>query len=148
MGKINLNDIKKESVVIVEPDFTYIDGAYLRSFRMKMKMSQALFADYLGVSKKAIEKWEQGRNKVNPVIARIIYLMENDSKIFSLLKRVKIADKVFEIKPIASFNPVEITNDTQLTQVGIDYDNSWNYQNKWEYNNGSVGGFNNVQASI
>ena len=90
MGKLNLNEIKKNSIVVIEPDFSYIDGAYLRSFRMKMKMSQSLLADYLGVSKKAIEKWEQGTNKVNAVIARMIYLMENDNKVFSLLKKVKI----------------------------------------------------------
>ena len=90
MGKLNINDIKKNAVVIREPDFSYIDGSYLRKFRMDLKMSQSLFASYLGVSKKAIEKWEQGKNKINPVVARMIYLMQKDSKIFSLIKQVEI----------------------------------------------------------
>ena len=55
MGKLNINEIKEKSIQIIEPDFSYIDGKYLREFRMKMKMSQSLMADYLGVSKKAIE---------------------------------------------------------------------------------------------
>ena len=68
MAKLDIKNIKSKAIVIKEPDFSYIDGKYLRDFRMKMKMSQAVFADYLGVTKKAIEKWEQGKNKVNPVV--------------------------------------------------------------------------------
>lgn len=89
MGKLNINEIKEKSIQIIEPDFSYIDGKYLREFRMKMKMSQSLMADYLGVSKKAIEKWEQGKNKMNPLVSRMIYLIENDTKVLSLLKQVR-----------------------------------------------------------
>lgn len=92
MSKLNISEIKKNAIVIKEQDFSYIDGKYLREFRMKMKMSQALLADYLGVSKKAIEKWEQGKNRMNPVVARMIFLMEKEPRVFSLLKEVKVGD--------------------------------------------------------
>ena len=73
MGKINIDEIKKNAIEIIEPDFSYIDGKYLRNFRMKLQLSQSIFADYLGVSKKAIEKWEQGKNKINAAVVRLVY---------------------------------------------------------------------------
>ena len=107
MGKLNLNEIRNKAIVVSEPDFSYIDGKYLRAFRMNIKMSQALFADYLGVTKKAVEKWEQGKNKVNPVVARMIYLMERDQKIFSLLKPVSVANEEISFNPVSTFATTE-----------------------------------------
>ena len=98
MAKLSISDIKKKSVTITEPNFSYIDGKYLRDFRMSLEMSQTLFADYLGVSKKAIEKWEQGKNKVNALAQRMIYIMENDPNVFSLLKEVRIDGKIYRIQ--------------------------------------------------
>lgn len=148
MSKIDLNEIKKNSIIIEEPDFSEIDGAYLRRFRMQFKISQALLADYLGVSKKAIEKWEQGKNKMNPVIARLIYLMEQDTKIFSLLKKVRIDDQIFEFKNKYVFNPVEIKNDNSVKNVQIDYKVNWNCENKWKYKDKYVGGDSYVPSGI
>lgn len=103
MAKLDIKNIKSKAIVIKEPDFSHIDGKYLRDFRMKMKMSQSVFADYLGVTKKAIEKWEQGKNKVNPVVCRMIYLMEKDSRIFYMLKEVSYEGQPIEIKPSSPF---------------------------------------------
>ena len=90
MSKIDLKEIKKNSIEIVEPDFSYIDGKYLRDFRIKLSFSQSVLADYLGVTKKAIEKWEQGKNKLNPIAVRMVYLIEKDPQILSLLKVIKV----------------------------------------------------------
>ena len=92
MGKINFEELKKEAVRIEDRNYSYIDGKFLRDLRMSLKMSQALFADYLGVSKKAIEKWEQGANKINAPVARLLFLIENDPSILSLLKTVEVGD--------------------------------------------------------
>ena len=124
MAKLSISDIKKKSIVIIEPDFSYIDGKYLRNFRMHMQMSQTLFADYLGVSKKAIEKWEQGKNKVNAVVARMIYLMEKEPRIFSLLKEVRIDDKIYEVKPPIVSSSQETTDNDSLVDDLFDNYNS------------------------
>jgi len=120
MGKLNINEIKKNAIKVIEPDFSYIDGKYLREFRMKIKFSQTLLADYLGVSKKAIEKWEQGKNKINPVVLRMIYLMEHDSKIFSLLKEIRVNDTVVDLNPVKVFEIDKISNDNSIEDVKIE----------------------------
>ncbi len=117
MGKVNINEIKKNAIKVVEPDFSYIDGKYFRNFRMKLKMSQSLLADYLGVSKKAIEKWEQGKNKVNPVVARMIYLMEREPKIFSLLKEVKTANETIEYTVAEDFKVELVANNHEVPSI-------------------------------
>ena len=147
MAKLNLNDIKNSAIVITEPDFSYIDGKYLRSFRMRIKFSQSLLADYLGVSKKAIEKWEQGKNKVNPVIARMIYLMEKDPKIFSMLKEIEMSDSILEFNPIVSFSVEEIINDenvncSESNIYSVDFNDEWKFSGK------IVGGKEYVTASV
>ena len=135
MAKLSIGDIKKKAIIIVEPDFSYIDGKYLRSFRMSMQMSQNLFADYLGVSKKAIEKWEQGKNKVNALVQRMIYIMEKDPSVFSLLKEVRINGEVFEMKPAPiSFIQEMVDKDFELDDVFSDSDIEVNnMNNKWNY---------------
>ena len=135
MGKLNINELENGAVRIVEPDFSYIDGKYLRQLRMKMKMSQALLADYLGVSKKAIEKWEQGKNNVNPVVARMLFLFENEPSILSMLKQVKIEGNIVEIKPFPVFEAREIYNENKI-QSEIDAKiNDFEENNKWNFKN-------------
>ncbi len=149
MAKLNLNDIKNSAIVITEPDFSYIDGKYLRSFRMRIKFSQSLLADYLGVSKKAIEKWEQGKNKVNPVVARMIYLMERDQKIFSLLKPVSVANEEISFNPVSTFATTKITYDeiiidpNIISRIDLKINNEWDIKGKNE-----IGGFKHVAAGI
>ncbi|MHC1734621.1 MAG: helix-turn-helix domain-containing protein [Erysipelotrichaceae bacterium] len=57
-------------------DLSYIDSTYLRDFRMKLGYTQSAFAIILGVTKKSIEKWEQGVYPVSDPIRRLIYLMD------------------------------------------------------------------------
>lgn len=90
MANLSIADLKKHAVKVVVPDYSYIDGKYLREFRMSLKMSQALFAEYLGVTKKAIEKWEQGKNKVNGSIQRLIYLFEKKPEILAELREIRL----------------------------------------------------------
>lgn len=85
---INIDDIKRKSIKIVDTDLSFINGKYIRDFRIRMKMSQSVLADYLGVSKKAIEKWEQGVNKVNKTVARLIYIFEKDHNTLNYIKEI------------------------------------------------------------
>ncbi len=130
MGIIDFQEIKSKAVQVIDRDYSYINGDYLRNFRMSMKMSQSLLADYLGVSKKAIEKWEQGKNKINAPVARLIFLIENDSKNLSLLKEVKVSDTVIEFKRIETFAVETIENKIHLGEIDSDMlEKTWTKSN-------------------
>ena len=136
MAKVNLEELKRNAIIIEEPDFSKIDGKYLRAFRMQMKMSQVLFADYLGVSKKAIEKWEQGKNKVNPVVARMIYLIEKDPNILSMLKNIKVENLSVNYASLLNNNQIIVENDKiiddcleEVTITSIKHDIEWEPKN-------------------
>ena len=62
---INLERIKNaKGITYSVKEFPKIDGEYVKRLRKKLCMSQSLFACLLHVTKKTVEKWEQG---VNPV---------------------------------------------------------------------------------
>ena len=146
MSKVDIDLIKRNSIKITEPDFTCIDGEYLRNFRINFKISQSLLASYLGVSKKAIEKWEQGKNKINPVVVRMIYLMEKDPHIFSMLKEVKYGDEILEFNPTSNFYANNVSNDYSIPKYEANMESfqpkkEWNYDGKikkGEYNYGTA----------
>lgn len=50
----------------------------VRDIRMKANLSQVAFAKFLGVSKKAVEAWEAGRNQPNGAASRLIELIAKD----------------------------------------------------------------------
>lgn len=98
MSKINFDIIKKDAVVIEDTDLSYIDGKYLRSLRMSLGMSQLLFANYLGVTKKAIEKWEQGANKINPPTIRLLFLIDKNPEILENFRIIKVNGEAVHYK--------------------------------------------------
>lgn len=83
--KLDIQETEKIEYKTTRPDFSYIDGNHLREFRKAHKMSQALLADYLGVTRVEIEKWEQGKSKLNPVIIRMVYLIEQKPELLDIL---------------------------------------------------------------
>lgn len=133
MAKINLEEIKNKAVQVVDRDYSYIDGKFLRNFRMELNMSQTLLADYLGVSKKAIEKWEQGKNKINAPVTRLIFLIENDPSILTLLKEVKVSNEVvfFNKNCNFAFNTVENTEEIK-DKVSAQEDYRWANGSDWK----------------
>ena len=62
------------SVAPVE-EFTAEEIKEIRKFS---GMTQALFAQYLGVSVKAVEAWEGGRNKPNGTVCRMLSITRQD----------------------------------------------------------------------
>jgi putative transcriptional regulator len=46
--------------------------ALVKETRKKIGLSQALFAQFLGVSKKTVSAWEQGENSPNPMACRFM----------------------------------------------------------------------------
>eukprot|EP01156_Anaeramoeba_ignava_P000271 Anaeramoba_ignava/a103054_25.p2 GENE.a103054_25~~a103054_25.p2 ORF type:complete len:145 (-),score=29.66 a103054_25:87-521(-) len=55
-----------------------IDGDKVKTLRNQLNMSQTFFAEVLGLSKKTIEKWEQGKNPIKGTSSRLLYLIEKD----------------------------------------------------------------------
>ena len=128
MGTINFNELNKRAIKVTDRDYSYIDGSYLWKLRMSFGMSQALFADYLGVTKKAIEKWEQGVNKINAPVLRLLFLFENNPELLSLMKEIKISNKNFILNRIKTFEADEIINsekDDSEIEVNFSSKKSW-----------------------
>ncbi len=53
-----------------------IDNTFVKNFRQKNNLTQNNLAIILGVKKKTIEKWEQGKNKVGGSSAILLTLFE------------------------------------------------------------------------
>ena len=48
----------------------------IKSIRNQAGMSQSVFADYMGVSKKTVEAWELGRTHPTGPACRLLYILE------------------------------------------------------------------------
>lgn len=53
----------------------------IKQIRVGCNMTQSVFAECLGVTKKAVEAWECGRNKPNGPALRLIYMLQADKEI-------------------------------------------------------------------
>ena len=119
MVKINIKELKKRAIKVTEVDYNEINNNYLKNLRNSLNMSQSLFASYLGVSKKSIEKWEQGGiYKISQPVKRLLLLINDDPSILSKMRMIEFADKKCEYtKSIADFSEDvsanwNISNDT------------------------------------
>ena len=63
--------------VSMEPVPTFTP-AEIKSIRKETHMSQAMFAQYMGVSVKTVEAWEAGRNHPNGSACRLLALTRSD----------------------------------------------------------------------
>ena len=59
--------------------------AQIKELRMKLDMSQALFAGILGVTKKAVESWEAGTKAPSGPVLRMFEILEKEAKVFERL---------------------------------------------------------------
>jgi transcriptional regulator with XRE-family HTH domain len=64
----------------------------VRNLRVSLDLTQKVFSRVLGVSKKTIEKWEQGVNPVKGPSARLLYLISENHNLVNDLYRVNIVD--------------------------------------------------------
>ena len=81
---LTLEDTKRGKIktkLLVRPVGQY-NADRVKKLRNDMGLSQAMFAGILGVSKKAVEAWESGRNVPKGPAARMMDLMSE--KAFSL----------------------------------------------------------------
>lgn len=67
------------------------DNKQIKTIRNSVNMTQALFAEYIGVSPKTVEAWENGKNHPTGSACRLISMLENKS--FEKLPFVSICNK-------------------------------------------------------
>lgn len=69
--------LARKNKLTVNPvgDFTNVE---IKSVRENLKMTQVIFAQILGVSKKTVEAWEAGINSPNGPAKRIISMLKED----------------------------------------------------------------------
>ena len=61
----------------IEP-VKFFDNNEIRAIRMKRGMSQSMFANFMGISKKTVEAWECGRNHPTGSACRLLDLLDQN----------------------------------------------------------------------
>ena len=81
-----------------------VEGAFIKKFREKNNLTQVALANIMGVTKKAIEKWEQGANKVRGAAAILIQLLDKNPELIDQLRSVNVIDEDGETTELVSIN--------------------------------------------
>ncbi len=72
------NELKAK--VFIKPVKKY-DSEGVKSLRLSLHMTQAMFAGMLGVSQKTVEAWEAGRNVPMGPASRVLDLLSEDKTV-------------------------------------------------------------------
>ena len=67
----------KSKVISIAPVSTF-KATEIKKIRNSTGLSQALFARYMGVSKKTVEAWEAGRNHPDGAASRLLAITKKD----------------------------------------------------------------------
>lgn len=65
----------KQTKITIAPQKAY-QGSDVKRIRNTVGMSQSMFAEYMGVSKKTIEAWERGVNQPKGPACRLLSILE------------------------------------------------------------------------
>ena len=74
------NGPAKVTTYKIEP-VTKLDKEQIRAIRLKARMTQRVFADYLGVSVKTVEAWERGRTHPTGPAYRLMSLLDENPEL-------------------------------------------------------------------
>ena len=80
-GKLTLRSYKVDVAPLPE-----VDSKLLRDTRKKLRCSRAVFARKLRINERTLEKWEQGRAKMNPQAAALMSPRPHPSTLPSLCR--------------------------------------------------------------
>ena len=116
MNKKSLNvfdKIKKYHVEYIDIE-SIVTNKFVKELRQKLNMTQTVFAEILGVTKKTIEKWEQGKNPVKGCSARLLYALNENPELINMF----YVFEIIEPKNIQNDNSIkEITNEKHTTLI-------------------------------
>jgi len=82
-GKLTLRNFKVEPAPLPE-----VDAKLVRDTRRKLRCSRVVFARKVRINPKTLEKWEQGRAKLNPQAAALVLLVRRYPDTFDRLEQV------------------------------------------------------------
>lgn len=68
----------KECIVVPLHEYS---AEEIKEIRSKLCMTQALFALFMGVSKKTVEAWESGHNTPSGASLRLLSMVEKDPEL-------------------------------------------------------------------
>ena len=72
---------------------TQVDAQFIKELRGKLQCSRALFARRLCMKERTLERWEQGRGKVNSQAAVLLLLVRHYPDTLERLRRIANPDK-------------------------------------------------------
>jgi len=76
----NLPNVKVDRITVAPlPEHSASD---IKEIRMRLPMTQRLFAEALGVSVKTVESWESGTNSPSGIASRLLGLLKQDNRLF------------------------------------------------------------------
>ena len=87
---MNIKKLLASKSVKVSYLTTEIDKIGVKEFREKFGLSQTALAIVMGVSKKAVEKWEQGINKVSKSTAVLFAVINERPDVLNIIRKVKV----------------------------------------------------------
>ena len=74
-----------------------VNNEFLKKLRKKLDMSQNVFSSVLGVTKKTIEKWEQGVNPIKGCSARLLFLLNQKPELINEIYKISMINKKEDI---------------------------------------------------
>lgn len=83
-----------------------VDGSDVKSFRKKNDLTQVALANIFGVTKKTIEKWEQGVNKIGGSSAVLLTLLNKYPEILKKIYSVQQVDSTYTNSKIITFSSI------------------------------------------
>lgn len=72
-----------------------LSGTDIKIIRQKLKMTQQLFADFVNVSKKTVERWESSKQNINGTIVTLVTIL---NKYPNLMDELRIPDKTYPLR--------------------------------------------------
>lgn len=90
---MNIDKLLHSKHVEVAVNDKRVDKEFLKQFRKKNNLTQAVLANILGVSIAVMQKWEEGFNNISGTAARLIILLNNNPDLISQLYTVRSVEK-------------------------------------------------------
>lgn len=87
---INIDKLLESKRVEVSFAEINVDGAYVKRFRKDHKLTQVALANIVGVTKKTVEKWEQGVNNIGGSSAVLLKLLNDNPELVAQLYSVNV----------------------------------------------------------
>jgi putative transcriptional regulator len=79
------SNIKLKQTSISIPKLPNFKGKDIKNIRVKLHLTQSIFANTLGVSEKTVEAWESGRNVPQGPAQRMLFVLKNNSNALDVL---------------------------------------------------------------